>query len=191
MKTEIEKWENEIGIRFLKKIGIKKGQTVLDFGCKTGGYTIPIARTIGNKGIVYAIDKRKKVLRELGKKANDAGLKNIIIINTAGKIKINLEDESINAVLLYDILHYFKEKRRKKLYQEIYRILKQKGLLSVYPKHNKLNHPLNNLKDITPKDIIIEVENEGFDYKKKYCEKISHDSSLEKGCVLNFRKNTK
>ena len=188
MKSETEKWENEIGIKFLKKIGIKKGQRVLDFGCKTGGYTIPIAKTIGNKGIVYAIDKRKKVLRELKRKANDAGLKNIKIIKTTGKIKLNLKKESIDAVLLYDMLHYLKAVSRKKLYQEVYRILKPNGLLSIYPKHNKLNHPLDNLKDITPKDIIIEVKNQGFDYKRKYCEKISHDNNIEKGCVLNFIK---
>lgn len=32
----------------LKKIGIKKGQVILDFGCGVGNYTIPAAKIIGN-----------------------------------------------------------------------------------------------------------------------------------------------
>ena len=33
----------------LKKIGIKKGQVILDFGCGVGNYTIPAAKIIGKK----------------------------------------------------------------------------------------------------------------------------------------------
>jgi len=34
-------------IELLERIGIRRGQTVLDFGCGYGAYTIPVARIVG------------------------------------------------------------------------------------------------------------------------------------------------
>jgi ubiquinone/menaquinone biosynthesis C-methylase UbiE len=36
MKSDLERWLKEVGERFLKEVGIGKGQTVLDFGCGSG-----------------------------------------------------------------------------------------------------------------------------------------------------------
>ncbi len=33
MKSDVERWLENDGEKFLKEIGIKKGQKVLDFGC--------------------------------------------------------------------------------------------------------------------------------------------------------------
>jgi ubiquinone/menaquinone biosynthesis C-methylase UbiE len=41
----------------LEKAGIKRGKTVLDFGCGSGIYTIPVAKIAGKEGDVYALDK--------------------------------------------------------------------------------------------------------------------------------------
>ena len=49
-------------LQLLKDVGIKAGQVVLDFGCGSGTYTVPAARTVGDKGKVYALDKDSKVL---------------------------------------------------------------------------------------------------------------------------------
>ena len=38
MKTEIEIWLAKDGKEFLKEIGVKKAQVVLDFGCSVGHY---------------------------------------------------------------------------------------------------------------------------------------------------------
>jgi len=68
----------------LQKAGIKRGKTVLDFGCGSGTYTIPAAKIAGKEGKVYALDKDKKVLDELMQKAEYAGLENIKRIDTSG-----------------------------------------------------------------------------------------------------------
>jgi len=131
----MEKWEEQDGVRFLRGIGLQLNQTVLDFGCRVGHYTIPAAKVVGNKGIVYAVDKEQQVLDELQQKTAYLKLKNIKIINAAGRIKLPLESGTIDVVLFYDVLHYHKREERKKLYAEAYRVLKQDGFLSVYPKH--------------------------------------------------------
>jgi len=56
-------------IEILQRIGIKSGQSVLDFGCGSGTYTIPVAKIVGKQGKVYALDKDKNELDNLMKKA--------------------------------------------------------------------------------------------------------------------------
>jgi len=55
MNEKMERWEVKEGVGFLREIGVKPGQIVLDFGCRAGHYTIPAAKIVGNKGIVYAV----------------------------------------------------------------------------------------------------------------------------------------
>ena len=121
----------------LQKTGIKRGKTVLDFGCGSGTYTIPAAKIVGEEGIVYALDKDKKALDELLQKAESAGLENIKRIDTSGELKIPLADESVDIVLLYDVFHsyYFSQvDDRRKLLEEVYRVSKSDALISVWPK---------------------------------------------------------
>ena len=54
MNADIKKWLEKDGEQFLRKIGLKEGQTVLDFGCGEGHYAIPAAKIVSNKGKVYA-----------------------------------------------------------------------------------------------------------------------------------------
>ena len=68
MNNEMERWEKEKGVRFLKKIGVRTGQCVLDFGVGVGKYCIPAALIVGNDGVVYAVDKEKKTLEEIKEK---------------------------------------------------------------------------------------------------------------------------
>ena len=185
----MEQWEKQYGVVFLRKIGIKLGQTVLDFGCKIGHYTIPAAKIVGNNGNVYAIDIEEHALKELHQKANAHKLTNIRIIKTSGRIKLPLESEDVDVVLFYDVLHYFGKHNRKKLYQEAQRVLKQNGFLSVYPKHTLKDDPIQEFRSLSISDVKQEIEGSNFVFEHKFCDLISHDDSLNQGCVLNFRKN--
>jgi ubiquinone/menaquinone biosynthesis C-methylase UbiE len=185
---DMEQREKQRGVVFLRKIGIKPGQTVLDFGCRVGHYTIPAAKIVGSEGIVYAIDKEQQALNELQQKATHLNLRNIRIINSSGQIQIDLENDSIDVILFYDVLHYHEKKDREKLYAEAHRILKPDGLLSVYPKHNLEDNPTMEFKNLSLNEIKQEIQNSKFVFEKKHCGLISHDDDFNQGCVLNFRK---
>jgi ubiquinone/menaquinone biosynthesis C-methylase UbiE len=163
----------------LQQIGIKRGQTVLDFGCGSGMYTIPAAKIVGKQGMVYALDKDNEVLDELMQKAESAGLKNIKRMETSGKLEIDLADESVDVVLLFDVFHsyYFPQSDdRRKLLSEIHRIMKLTAFVSVWPKHME-----SETED--------EVEKANFYLEKEFSEMLIHENrNLEKGKVLNFRK---
>ena len=137
MNEDIKKWLEKDGEQFLKKIGLKEGQTVLDFGCGDGHYTIPAARLLGKKGKVYALDKDKNALNELEKTAMRFGLKNIESIN--GDTKIPLKDNSMDVVLCYDVVHYMKN--RTLIYDEAYRVLKEEGFFPFIQNITKMSIP--------------------------------------------------
>jgi ubiquinone/menaquinone biosynthesis C-methylase UbiE len=186
--NQMEWCEGNGGVKFLKKIGLRSGQKILDFGCRVGHYTIAAAKAVGNEGIVYAVDKESEALSELSRKITAHNLTNVRVTKTSGQLKLPLVSSVIDIVLLYDILHYFIKDERIKLYQEVFRVLKEGGLLSVYPKHTAEDNPLMELRHIRSTDVMQEILGSGFQFERQYCGVISHDDGLNKGCVLNFRK---
>lgn len=189
MPGEMEKWEREGGVTFLRHIGIRPGHTVLDFGAGIGHYSIPAAHIVQGKGRVYAVDKEHDSLTELKRKARHLSLNNIEIIENRGETTLDFEDELFDVVLLYDVLHYHKTDERKKLYHEIERVMKPEGLLSVYPKHVLEDVPLQEFKNLHVDDVKQEIQNSNFFFKEKYCDTMSHDNSLNQGCVFGFKKS--
>ena len=182
MKSDIERWLKAGGKIYLKDIGIKKGQVILDFGCGDGHYTIPAAKVVGKKGLVYAQDKEKETLDEVIKKAKAEGLENIKVIKTKGELRIDLKDKSLDAVLLYDVLHYHDMKERRKIYGEVYRILKNGALLSVFPRHYKEKMQLK-LEEVKK-----EIKKANFRFESKFFGTLLHDVNYVKDYVFNFKK---
>jgi len=168
-------------IEVLERIGIRRGQTVLDFGCGYGIYTIPVAKIVGAQGRAYALDKDKEALDTLMQKAGSACLTNIKRIETSGKLKIELADGSVDVVLLFDVFHSFyfpQASDRGRLLGEIHRIMKLSAFLSisVWP----------NLIEPETED---EIKNANFHLGKEVSEKLIYENkNLETRRILSFRK---
>ena len=177
---DMEKWIDKEGEQFLEDIGIKSDQSILDFGCGVGNYTIPAAAVTGERGKVYAVDKNKESLDELMQRSKKIGLKNIERIDVPEGIKVPLQEEFVDVVLLYDIIHLVDS--RKELLAEMHRISKPNALISVYPRHHQkyMNMELNDVKE--------EIEAAGFGFERMLYKTLMHDNYLEQGYVLNFRK---
>ena len=91
MNKEIEKWERQDGIQFLRRIGLCANQAVLDFGCRVGHYTIPAAKIVSKNGTVYAVDKEQKALSELQQKVKAHNLNNVKIMRTSGQVDLDFK----------------------------------------------------------------------------------------------------
>ena len=167
-----------ICFEILNRIGIKKGEIVLDFGCGDGVYTIPIAKFIGNSGKVYAVDKNPAKLKELSRKAQKQNLNNIEIISTNGEIKLNFPINTFNVVFLYDIFWYFPAESYDliRLLNEVKRVSKDGALISIYPEHTDREK----LKSI--------FEKHGFLLKNVYKGKVIHEDAIVNGLIYNFIK---
>jgi demethylmenaquinone methyltransferase/2-methoxy-6-polyprenyl-1,4-benzoquinol methylase len=126
-------WLDGNSLACLKEIGIREGQTVLDIGCGSGTFTIPSATLVGETGIIYALDIDDRSLEKLRSKAEKAGLKNIRILHTSANEKIKIDDNSIDHVLLIDVLQEVSHKDL--LFEEVKRVLRTGGILTVFPMH--------------------------------------------------------
>ena len=183
-----KRWLSVDGPEFIEKIGIKKGHTVVDFGCGHGHYTIPAARVVQAKGRVYALDNDEEVIRKIEKKAMKGHYENIIPLLVPKNLSLGLKKGTADVALLYDVLHYLQERERKKVYAELHRILKNDGLLSVYPKHYKSDFPMWSLADMDLEDIIKEITGMGFGLENTRYEKLFHFHSYTSGYILTFRR---
>ncbi|MBN1675188.1 MAG: class I SAM-dependent methyltransferase [Kiritimatiellae bacterium] len=188
---EMKRWESGEGVRFLQRVGLREGMTVVDFGARVGHYALPAARAVGRDGRVYAVDKDAEALRHLTRKARRSGLPNIVCMHTSGDTRLDLDAGSVDAVLCYDVLHILPEPDRARLYAEIVRLLKTNGCFSVYPKHLEGDSPANHFRDLTPNALLAEIEAAGLRFLGTTCGRLSHDKSLTRGCVLNFKTDSR
>lgn len=117
----------------VEKVNIKKGDIILEYGCGSGSFTIPIAEMVGPSGKVYAADMHPLSSEKIAEKAKKNKLNNIETIQT--KCKTNLDGKSTDKVVLIDVLHDLKY--YKKNLEEFHRTLKQKGTLWVDDHHLK------------------------------------------------------
>lgn len=121
--------------RRLEKIPIIEGMAVLDYGCGPGRYTLPVAKLVGTKGKVFAVDIQPLAVSALEKEAARESLANIETI-LVDSYNTGIQDSSIDLVLFLDTLHQIED--CDALFLEIHRVLKQDGLLFMDPGHMKL-----------------------------------------------------
>ena len=117
--------------KIIKEIGIKPGFHVLDYGCGPGSYILPLAKLVGEKGKIYALDIHPLAIEKVKKIILKRKLKNVELIKS--DCKTGLPDESIDLVLLYDTYHDLREP--DKVLKELHRILKPEGILSFRDHH--------------------------------------------------------
>ncbi len=117
----------------IRKTKIKEGSIVLDYGCGPGSYSIAAAQVVGDLGKVYAADIHPLAIDEVKNRVREKGIKNIETILT--NRDTNLDENSIDVVLLLDIYHHLSDP--KSILEELYRVLKKEGSLSVDDHHFK------------------------------------------------------
>jgi ubiquinone/menaquinone biosynthesis C-methylase UbiE len=90
--------------KLLAALEIEAGQTVCDFGCGNGFYTIELAKRVGPKGQVFAVDIQPEMLDLLAERAKPRGLENIAPV-LAMPDDPGLPSEKFDLVLLVDVYH--------------------------------------------------------------------------------------
>ena len=117
----------------LAEIDIQPGSHVLDYGCGTGVFSFAAARIVGAGGKVWAVDVQPAAVRRVERIASKKGLSNVEAIRT--DCGTALPDESIDVVLLYDVLHDLRDPEA--VLAELHRLLKPGSSLSVSDHHMK------------------------------------------------------
>jgi ubiquinone/menaquinone biosynthesis C-methylase UbiE len=115
----------------IKKSKIKKGDSVLDYGCGPGSYCFAAAEVVGSTGMIYAADIHPIAIEKVRKKAKKKNVVNIKTILT--DCDTNLDAKCIDVVICFDVMHAIVDK--KALVKEFHRVLKSNGYLSFDDHH--------------------------------------------------------
>lgn len=112
----------------LGHLELQPGMAVLDAGCGPGRLTIPLARQLGERGEVVAVDIQLGMLDRVRSKAASAGLDNIRLLQL-GIGEGKLGNKRFDRALLVTVLGEIPD--RHAALNEIFETLKPGGWLSV------------------------------------------------------------
>lgn len=109
-------------------LALQPGMHVLDVGCGTGRFTIPMARQIGPTGEVLGIDIDTKKLQRAEQRLRETSLKNVRF-ERAGAGEGKLPHDQFDRALLITVLGEMSE--REAALAEIFQALKPGGILCI------------------------------------------------------------
>ncbi len=149
------------------RMRVRNGDVVADIGAGSGYFTIPFARKVGSKGLVYAEDIQKEMIDYISQKVDKLQMKNIRII--LGKIEDPLiPDNSINHAFIANTYHELA--RPLLLLKNLKKDLRSNGILVIIdwdPTKSPTFGPPKEAK--VPVDTVIkEAEKVGFRLMEKH-----------------------
>jgi len=114
----------------LDELDLKPNMMVADFGCGSGGFTIPLAKVL-DEGLVYGLDIQEQPLSALKGKVLLERLNNVRIIkcDLEPPKGSTLKEQSVDLVLIPNVL--FQIKNKNAIILEASRILRDKGKLVI------------------------------------------------------------
>ena len=136
-------------IKVLTRMGIQRGLNVLEVGCGPGFFTVPAAK-MAEGGNIHALDLSPPMIENVKKKVEKHSLMNVKTLTCAAS-DTGLDDESIDLVFCIDVLSDITD--IDSTLQEMHRILKSDGMLSVFEPHTGFEpgawKPDKSIKELT------------------------------------------
>lgn len=107
---------------------VKEGMKVLDMGCGPGRVVIPLAKAVGNQGVIVAMDIQEEMLKKVQSRVKKEGLSNVVYLH-AGLGNGVLEKHEYDCIVMVTVLGEIPN--QETAFEELYRSLKVGGTLSI------------------------------------------------------------
>lgn len=167
-------WHERYSKKNLKRLGIKTGDKILDFGCGSGNITLPAAEIVGEEGEIIAVDRDEEALNHLRQNIVRRNFGNISTFNNTHDSILDFKEASMDRVMLFDVYHELENKARH--FENFQYLLKKDGDFIVYAPH------------VEDKSKVIKKCTEAnFDYKSKNKLMILHNNNLTEGLIFKFK----
>ncbi|MEK7557747.1 MAG: methyltransferase domain-containing protein [Patescibacteria group bacterium] len=116
----------------LTKAHVSEKMKVADLGCGTSGHFIfPVAKIVGKKGIIYAVDILKTVLETIGKRARIENYDNVKTVWSNLEVFGATKIESVSIDISFLINTLYQSHKRVEIIREAIRLIKQGGRLVI------------------------------------------------------------
>ncbi len=128
LSHERREWQDPEKI--LSQLDIRPGMAAADLACGPGFFTIPLARAVGENGLVYAVDSSSVMLKYLSSNIERSKIKKSgIKVIQSDITQTQIPSTSVDLVLLANILHDAPD--ISALFSEIKRISKPGSFLVI------------------------------------------------------------
>ncbi len=150
----------------LANLGLKPGMTVCDMGCGNGFYSLPIAKMLGNHGLVVGVDVQPEMLGFLRERAEKEGIDNIVPI-LGSYHHPRLPPGTIDLVLMVDVYHEFSHPEQ--MLAAIRKSLKPDGLVVLVEyREEDPKVPIKPLHKMSKAQVNKELAANGFKLAKEF-----------------------
>ncbi len=92
--------------QIIQAVNLKSGSSVADIGAGTGLFTIPFARAVAPRGLVYAVEIVNDFVNHIRERAREAGLTNVQGVLCTER-SVELAPGSVDLAFLCDVYHHF------------------------------------------------------------------------------------
>ena len=128
-KSSFQKIDSE---KLFSELQLREGMTFLDIACGRGDYSIAASKTIGDRGIIHAVDHWKEGIAHLKKELAQKKIRNIYPAVVDVSRHIPIEKGSVDVCLMAMVLHdLFRDGTGEGTLKEVQRVMKPKGILAL------------------------------------------------------------
>ena len=142
--------------RVMSDLGMKPGTSVADIGCGEGYFALRLARAVGPQGLVYAVDINARALAALKKQADQQLLTNVTVV-VSESTDTRLPVESVDVLLVSDVLHEVPEAQRLPLVQNAVRALRPGGFLYLIDYRKSRDVKFDPYEKLIPRDELVRI----------------------------------
>jgi ubiquinone/menaquinone biosynthesis C-methylase UbiE len=117
---------------YVEHFGIKKGQTVIDYGCGPGRYVFKASDKVSSTGIIYAVDIHEMAITSVENIIVKEGLNNVIPVLAKG-YSVAIPDHAADLIYALDMFHMVADP--DSFLKELHRLSKKDGQLILESGH--------------------------------------------------------
>ena len=112
--------------RVLRALDVRRGHVIADVGAGPGFWTLPLARRVGPRGHVFALDPEPAALAALRRRLANAGVRNVTPVLNDDAAPM-LPDNACDLAVIVNVYHHFAKPAR--FLRRMVRCLKRGGRL--------------------------------------------------------------
>jgi ubiquinone/menaquinone biosynthesis C-methylase UbiE len=142
--------------RVVNDLAMKPGTRVADIGCGDGYFTLRLAKSVGEDGLVFAVDINASALDVLKKQAERERLTNVVVV-VSEPTDTKLQPECVDVLLVCDVLHEVPEAQRLPLLKSAVHALKSGGFLHLIDYRKSRDVRFDPYEKLIPRDDLVRI----------------------------------
>lgn len=161
---ERDEWQQPA--RVVESLRLQAGQSVADIGAGSGYFAVRMAREVGEKGKVFAVDIDRGLIDHLAKRGREEKLPQLVPV-LAEPDDPKLAPASVDLVFICNVIHHVEN--RGEYYGKLKRALKANGRLAIvdFFRRELPVGPGVEMK-IAKEDMVAELRAAGFELKEEF-----------------------